>query len=63
MLRVLGVVELRVLVEDAQERLLQLFHVPLVPQQRAVCGARGTARSLRARRRLRGCGAAREPPT
>lgn len=38
MLRVLGVMDLRVLVEDAQERLLQLFYVPLVPQQRAVCG-------------------------
>lgn len=40
-LRVLGVVDLRVLVEEAQQRLLQLFDVPLVPQERAVCG--GTA--------------------
>lgn len=38
-LRVLGVVDFRVLVEDAQERLLQLFDVALVPQERAVCGA------------------------
>lgn len=48
MLGVLRVVDLRVLVEDAQERLLQLFHVPLVPQERAVCG----------RARLAGGGAA-----
>lgn len=40
-LGVLRVVDLRVLVEDAQERLLQLLDVPLVPQERAVCGAPG----------------------
>lgn len=38
-LGVLGVVDFRVFVEDAQERLLQLFDVALVPQERAVCGA------------------------
>lgn len=37
-LGVLGVVDLGVLVEEAEQRLLQLLDVPLVPQQRAVCG-------------------------
>jgi len=36
MLGVFRVVDLRVLVEDAQQRLLQLFYVPLVPQERAI---------------------------
>lgn len=36
-LGVLRMMDLGVLVEEAQERLLQLFDVPLVPQERAVC--------------------------